>query len=292
MNPNFAASVIAYADKNNFSDMPTPMGFGGLSIARARQPSPLTQTLYVPLLCLVLQGKKSTQFGNKEVLFGAKDTLIVSINLPTTSQVTVASPKAPYVSLAIEINLDLIRELQLELEHELIDNKMKKEASVASGIGGTELANAMQRLFLLHQRSYAEQKILSPLIQREIHFRMLFEGHGGMLRQLARPDSHASRINRAILKLHNDYAQPITIQQLATLAGMSVSSFHEHFKTTTALSPLQYLKNIRLHKAQQMLSLSADSVSSIGFEVGYESAAQFSREFARKFGYPPSKYRR
>lgn len=257
---------------------------------RARKPSALMNTLYTPLLCLVLQGQKETRFGDQTVTFSEGDTLIVSINIPTVSQVTLASEATPFVSLALEIDLGMIRTLQAELE--LDANDVPESASIASGVGGEALATAMQRLFDLHDRPLAEQNVIAPLLLREIHFRMLFEGHGGMLRSLARPDSHESRINRAILKLQKDYAEPIAVQDLAELAGMSASSFHEHFKAVTAKTPLQFLKDLRLLIAQQKLSTSVEQVSTIAFEVGYESIAQFSREYARKFGYPPSQERK
>lgn len=291
MDKDFALRVVAYADRHDFSDAPTPVGFGGLSIARARVPSALMNTLYTPLLCLVLQGKKETRFGDRSVVFSTGDTLIVSINIPTVSQVLTASSDVPYVSLAIEIDLGIVRALQAELEL-ASGGAADSDASIASGASDEALASAMQRLFDLHDRLPAERTIMTPLLLREIHFRMLFEGHGGMLRRLARPDSHESRINRAILKLQKDYAKPVTVNELASLAGMSVSSFHEHFKAVTATTPLQFIKDLRLLIAQQKLSTSGDQVSTIAFDVGYESVAQFSREYSRKFGYPPSQERK
>lgn len=289
MYQDFSADVIAYADTHGLSNEATPIGVGGLSIVCSRKPSALMNTLYKPLLCLVLQGQKETRFGERMVTFSTGDTLIVSINIPTVSQITVASQAKPYVALALEICLDTIRAIQAELAlsgDDVIDN-----ASIASGTSGSELAQAMKRLFELHDRSFAEQKIMLPILLREIHFRLLLEGHGGMLRRLAYPDSHESRINRAILKLQKDFADPICVQELAALAGMSASSFHEHFKTVTATTPLQFLKDVRLLVAQQKLLATALPVSTIGFDVGFESTAHFSREYARKFGYPPSQNR-
>lgn len=289
MDKEFIARVIAHADMHNFPETPMPLGVGGLSLVRARQPSALMNTLYAPLLCFVLQGRKETRFGDRTVSFSAGDSLIVSINIPTVSQVMDANAGAPYVSLAIEIDLGLIRSLQAEVE--LNSEENPNDASIASGVGHASLASAMQRLFGLLDCPITEQRILAPLIVREIHFRILFEGHGGMLRRLSRPDSHESRINRAILKLQKDYAQPIAINDLASLAGMSASSFHEHFKAVTATTPLQFLKDLRLLIAQQKLTTSADKVSTIAFDVGYESPTQFSREYTRKFGYAPSQAR-
>ncbi|MCB1583259.1 MAG: AraC family transcriptional regulator [Xanthomonadales bacterium] len=289
MDQYFLSRVIAYADLHGFSDAPTSLGFGGLSLVRAYRPSELMNTLYVPLLCFVLQGQKETRFGTRTVRFAAGDTLIVSINMPTVSQVTVASSEKPFVSLAIEIDLDIIRSLQVELE--LTGADTTREATIAAGACSDALAQAIQRLFDLLERPVAEKNIMAPLLLREIHFRMLLEGHSGMLRQLARPDSHESRINRAILKLQNDFSEPISVEDLAGLAGMSTSGFHQHFKAITAKTPLQYLKDMRLLIAQQRILSSVEPVSLIGYQVGYESAAHFSRDYDRKFGYPPSKTR-
>lgn len=290
MYKDFSADVIAYADKYRLSNKPTPIGVGGLSIVRSREPSALMNTLYSPLLCLVLQGQKEARLVERVVTFSAGESLIVSINIPTVSQVTAASPAKPYVALALEICLDTIRSIQPELE--LSDNDVADNASIASGISGGELVQAVKRLFELRERSYVEQKIMVPILLREIHFRLLLEGHGGMLRRLAYPDSYESRINRAILKLQKDFAEPICVQELAALVGMSASSFHEHFKAVTSTTPLQFLKDVRLLVAQQKLLATALPVSTVGFEVGFESTAHFSREYARKFGYPPSQNRR
>jgi AraC-like DNA-binding protein len=290
MYKDFSEAVIAYADKHDLANDPVAIGIGGLSVVRSREPSSLKNTLYKPLLCLVLQGQKETRFGEKTVTFSAGDNLIVSINIPTVSQVTVASPSAPYVSLAVEICLDTVRAIQAELAMSEADTT--DGSSITSGTSGEKLVQAVKHLFELHDSSVAEQKIMTPILLREIHFRLLLEGHAGMMRRLAYPDSPASHINRTILKIKNDYSEPICVQELAALAGMSVSSFHEHFKSVTATTPLQFLKDVRLLEAQQRLLSTALPVSRVGYDVGFESTAHFSREYARKFGHPPSHCRR
>lgn len=290
MYTDLAARVITYADKHGFSNDPTPIGVGGLSIVRSRQPSGLMNTLYKPLLCLVLQGQKETRLGEKIVTFSAGDALIVSINIPTVSQVNIASQAEPYVSLAVEICLDTIRSIQAELAVSDVDPV--HSGSIASATSGRKLVEAVTRLFELHDCSSTEQKFMVPLLLREIHFRILLEGHGGMLRRLAYPETYESRINRTILKLQKDFSKPISVQELADLAGMSSSSFHEHFKSVTATTPLQFLKDLRLLVAQQKLLTTTLPVSTVGFDVGFESTAHFSREYARKFGHSPSQTRK
>lgn len=128
---------------------------------------------------------------------------------------------------------------------------------------------------------------MAPLIRREIHFRLLLARHGAMLRQLVRQESAASRISKAIGKIRQDFKTQIAVSELARTAGMSVSSFHEHFRTLTATTPLQYQKDLRLIEARQLLIDGTRSVSNVAFEVGYESPTQFSREYSRKFGVSP-----
>ena len=130
---------------------------------------------------------------------------------------------------------------------------------------------------------------MAPLIRREIHFRLLRASHGAMLRQLLRHESAASRIAKAINRIRQEFKTQISVSDLAHIAGMSASTFHEHFKNLTATSPLQYQKNLRLIEARRLLMDGTQSISSVAFDVGYESPTQFSREYSRKFGASPRK---
>lgn len=136
--------------------------------------------------------------------------------------------------------------------------------------------------------SPADAKVLGPLISKEIHYRLLMAPFGGMLRSLIRHDSNASAIARAIGQIRADIRSPMTIPDLARRVGMSASAFHKHFKTVTATTPLQYQKELRLLEARRLLRMGGASVTTAAYQVGYESASQFSREYARKFGVPPS----
>ena len=136
-----------------------------------------------------------------------------------------------------------------------------------------------------------EAKVMAPLVLREIHFRLLMAQHGGMLRQLLQRGSHASRLTKVLERIKNDYTAPLAVTELASIAGMSPSSFHEHFKALTATTPLQYQKNLRLIEARRLLLDCGHNVSSAAFEVGYESPTQFTREYTRKFGASPSSHK-
>lgn len=132
-----------------------------------------------------------------------------------------------------------------------------------------------------------DAQVLGPMIVREIHFRLLMSPIGGMLRNLLSVDSHASRIAKAIIRIRNKFREPLVVAELAEIAGMSPSSFHEHFKSVTGTTPLQYQKDLRMIEAREILMRGACSVSIAGFEVGYESPTHFSRDYSRKFGCSP-----
>ena len=243
----------------------------------------------MPLVCLVLQGRKELYLGNAPVSFGRGQSLIVSIDVPSVSRVVEASPQTPYVALALQLDMGEVRSLTEEAgEAEIADERAR---AIASGEADAALVAAMGRLFDLVDRPL-EQRVLLPLLRREIHFRLLLARHGGMLRRLSRRDSHASRIARAVSRIRKDYTQPLKVAELADAAGMSPSSFHEHFKALTATTPLQYQKDLRLLEARRRLIEGGQSVSGVAFEVGYESPTQFSREYSRKFGTSPRADRR
>ncbi|AZV76909.1 AraC family transcriptional regulator [Parasedimentitalea marina] len=241
-------------------------------------------TLYEPIMCLVLQGVKEAHLGEKHVRYGQGDSLIVSHTMPAISGVIQASAAKPYVSLAIRLDLALARSLYDEIGEPDVSAGDLQSMSVAKTDAG--LVDAMTRLFRLSHNP-VEVRALAPLVVKEIHFRLLRAQHGGMLRQLLLHDSPASRVSKAIARIRSDYNLQIPVAELAATAGMSQSTFHEHFKTVTSSTPLQYQKELRLLEAQRLLRAEAKPVSSVAFEVGYESPTQFSREYTRKFGVTP-----
>lgn len=249
----------------------------------------LQKQVYRPIFCLVLQGKKEVALGGRRVAMRTGDALIVSHDLPVTTQVLEASQEKPYIAIVIELDMTLVRSLYDEVS-EVMPEKSPAN-SVAVGRADDELIDAMHRLLALYTDPL-QAKVLEPLIRREIHFRLLMADNGGMLRELLRIDSHAGRIARAIRRIQDDFREPLTVPDLANLSAMSVSTFHEHFKAVTGNSPLQYQKAIRLIEARRLLGETDRSVSSVAFDVGYESPTQFSREYARKFGVSPREERK
>lgn len=256
----------------------------GLSLFYADAPTRFEAMIYDPVICLILQGRKETRIGDRVVRFGAGESLIVSHTLPVTAAITEASDVVPYMAMILSINLGIARGLYDQVGD--LNTGRKQCESLTASKSAPELIDAFGRLFRASQNP-VEAEALAPLIIREVHFRLLQAEHGAMLRQLLWRDSAASKVGRVMTKLRDDLAAPLSVPEMAGIAGMSVSAFHEHFKEITGTSPLQYRKDLRLTEARRRLRETAGSVSSVAFKVGYESPTQFSREYTRKFGVSP-----
>ncbi|MFG1395813.1 AraC family transcriptional regulator [Roseixanthobacter pseudopolyaromaticivorans] len=256
---------------------------GGIGFACARTPTPYVHALYRPLLCLVLQGAKDVTSGMQTWSFKAGETLIVGTDLAVSGRVRQASPAAPYLAVALNIDLQLLRELMSE-----IAAAPPPQSAARVAVAETQVAvqDCVARLVRLVDTPDA-LAVLRPSILRELHYWLLRGPHGPMLRQLSLPDSHAARISRAVALLRADYAHPLPVGRLAEAAGMSVSSFHAHFKAVTSLSPLQFQKRLRLVEARRRLHGEGVAISEAAFDVGYESVSHFTRDYARLFGAPP-----
>lgn len=262
----------------------------GLLIYSQDHVSEFDAVVYDPVICLILQGSKTTTIGDQVTHLRQGDALIVSHDVPVQSKITRASPSAPYVALILSLDLGVIRGLYEQVGHHISDGdgNSAEARSLSSGVAGPDLVQAVSR-YLALQDAPVEAAVLGPAVLREIHFRLLMSPSGGMLRRLLSVDSHASRVSRAILKLRTGYNQTLAVADLARTAGMSPSSFHSHFKQVTGTTPLQYQKDLRLIAARDLLRSGRYNVSAVGFEVGYESPTHFSRDYTRKFGAPPSK---
>ena len=277
--------LIAYASRRIRSSRKGPQhGFAepmpGLVLLAQAVASSFEASLYEPVLCLILQGAKQVSLGEQTLSFGPGECLLVSHDLPVRSRIT----KAPYLALVFEIDLATIRKLYDEVADVPLDGDEVEAALTHRADPG--LLDALRRYVALADVP-ADAKVLGPLAVKEIHYRLLTAPFGGMLRRLIRHDSKASAIARAIGHIRRDMRSAIVVPDLARLVGMSVSSFHGHFKTITSTTPLQYQKDLRLLEARRLL-LGGASVTTAAYDVGYESPSQFSREYARKFGAPPS----
>lgn len=237
-------------------------------------------TLYEPVVCVVLRGRKETTFGDRTLEVGAGDSLLVSHDLPTVSRIV----EAPYLALLLSVDLDTLRGLYDELGPAAHDKTETRALEVERATPA--LLDALARYLALADAPM-DARVLGPMLIRELHYRLLTAPFGGTLRSLIRYDSAASTIATAIASIRERFRAPLLVDHLAREVGMSVSAFHRHFKAVTASSPLQYQKDLRLLEAQRLLRTGSISVTSAAFEVGYESPNQFSREYARKFGRPP-----
>lgn len=252
-------------------------------IVRATSPSDLVHDVYRPLACLVLQGAKRVSGGAHSVAFAAGDSLLVSADLPTASQITRASAAAPYYSLVLELDPAIVADLVAQLP------RPPDSPGAALQVAPTdaETADAALRLLQLLDRPEA-LPVLQAQRLRELHYWLLAGRHGPAIRRLGWPDGPVQRIARAVRVLRQEYAQPIAVQRLADAAGMSASAFHHHFKAITSLSPLQFQKRLRLIEARRLMRADGASASRAAHAVGYASVPQFTREYGRLFGLPPA----
>ncbi|MHC2075829.1 AraC family transcriptional regulator (plasmid) [Agrobacterium tumefaciens] len=240
-------------------------------------------TLYQPMLGIVLRGAKRVVIGDRTLCYDANHYFIASIDVPATSVTIEASPEAPYVAARLAIDQDILADLVVEIPR-------KAEAdTIAFAVGAMTpaLLDALSRMLRLLDAP-DEIDTLAPLIEREILFRLLQGPQGALLRQSARADSRVAQIRAAIAHLRANFDRLVRIEELVEIAGMSAATFHRHFRAATGMSPLQYLKVLRLQEARRRLIANADPTGA-AYAVGYESASQFSREYTRMFGTPPAR---
>ncbi len=281
---DLAAEVAAFVAANGANATPCETGVPDLIAFSSTSPTTFEKTLYEPVVCLVLGGRKKAHLGAQQIDYGAGDTAIVSHAVPVMAGVTIATPDAPYTALVVRIDLAMLRSLYDEIGDATLAQPEASPFEVAKP--DAALVDAMARLFRL-SHDPQEARTLAPLVLKEIHFRLLRARNGGMLRQLLWQESPASRVSRAIVEIRARFAEQIAVPELARTAGMSQSAFHEHFKGLTSTTPLQYQKELRLLEARRLLISGGKSVSTAAFDVGYESPTQFSREYTRKFGVTP-----
>jgi len=257
----------------------------GLSLYRRAEPTQPMSGMYEPSICMVVQGSKRVLLGDESYVYDENNYLITSVHLPTVVQILKASPEKPYLGLKLQLD-------QREISQLMVDSNLpapptqRSTRGMATGEVTQPLLNAFQRLIdLLGQEQ--DIPILAPIIQREIIYRLLVGDQGARLREIASAGSQSRQIARAIDWLKGNYSRPLRIDDLAAQARMSTSTFHHHFRSVTALSPLQYQKQLRLQEARRLMLAEHLDAATAAFQVGYESPSQFSREYNRLFGAPP-----
>ncbi|WP_178081333.1 MULTISPECIES: AraC family transcriptional regulator [unclassified Pseudomonas] len=264
----------------------TETGIPRVAMVQGEIPEHMLAAVYEPMINLILQGSKSMTIADRTLHYDPATYFVMSIDLPAVGQVHPSASGEPYLAVSLTLDPVVLTTLLADLPKPLGQHEQDSGFSVAAVT--PELMDAWVRMLHLMGRP-EEIAALAPVYEREILYRVLQGPHGWMLRDIAAPDSAMARVNLAIQHIRQDFAEPIRVDALAQLASMSVSAFHRHFKAVTALSPLQYQKRVRLLQARTLMVANASSVTRAAFEVGYESATQFSRDYTRVFGLPPSR---
>lgn len=257
----------------------------GLHLFRSSTPTEPLHGFSRSALCVIAQGSKEVLLGDSRYRYDPAHYLLGTVELPITGQVLEASAERPYLSLLLELDPALVSSVMVEAGHLSSRNQGDVRAIDVSPLDA-DLLDAVVRLVRLLD-SPAEARVLRPLITREIVYRLLMGEQGNRLRHIALLGGHTDRIAEAVERLRRNFNQPLRIESLARELGMSVSGFHHHFKAVTAMSPLQFQKQIRLQEARRLMFGENLDAASAGHRVGYDDASQFSREYKRMFGHPP-----
>ncbi len=259
----------------------------GLTLYRHTAPTTPAPAAYEPSVALVVQGRKRVELGPNTFLYGPSRYLLTSLDLPVVSQVVEASPDTPYLCLRLKLEMPTVREI-LSREDFPLPSASSDAPAMITAETSIEVLRAFDRLLDLLN---APQDIpfLSPLIQREIIYRILGGAEGQRLRAIGTAGDQSYRTAKVIAWIRANYTKTLRVEDLAHIAGMSVSTLHHHFRVLTSMSPLQYQKQLRLQAARQRMIVEGVDAASAAFSVGYESASQFNREYSRFFGLPPKK---
>jgi AraC-like DNA-binding protein len=258
----------------------------GVRATISRQPTQPVHHVTRPGFAIVAQGAKETLLGDRLFEYGEGDFIVTSVDLPICARIVRASAGRPYLACGVTLEPAAIAALLLESA----GSDAPAPAPCGYGVrrAPVELVDCAVRLLRLLGQP-RDAPVLRPLIEREILWRLLGGEQGGRVRQIGLADSRLAQVSHAIRHLRERYAHAVSVDELAALAAMSVSSFHRHFRAVTAMTPIQYQKQIRLQEARARLLSDAEDVAAVGFAVGYESASQFSREYSRMFGAPPGR---
>ncbi len=260
----------------------------GVHVIRVSRPNPeLVHALQQPALCIVAQGAKSVLLGQEVYEYDASRMLVYSVDLPVAAQVTRATPSEPYLSFKLDLDAHKIAELVSKVYPHGLPH-VRESRGVWVGQIDMRIVNAATRLLELMAQP-GEAELLAPLVIEEILIRLLRSPVGVRVAQIGLTESNAHGVAKAVSWLRANFSQPMKVEELAELAHMSVSSFHQHFKAVTSMSPLQFQKVLRLQEARRLMLSRMMDAGSASWHVGYQSASQFSREYGRFFGSAPTK---
>lgn len=258
-----------------------------VELFRVSAPTPQMPLIYQPAICLIAQGRKEVVIGDEPLTYDPETYLIISVDIPIIARVLEATPENPYLCFRLTLDRATLSTLLLDAGEESIVPTPPQRGLAVSRVT-PDLLDAATRLVRL-LGTPRDIPIIAPLIERELLYRLLRGDQGFRLRQIARGEQRMEQVSRAIDWIKRHYREAFSIERVASEATMSASALHEHFKAVTAMSPLQYQKQLRLHEARQLMLGGSHDAASAGYEVGYTSPSQFSREYRRQFGDPPSR---
>ena len=275
-------------ERNAATDGTHVTAIDGLVLFRASRLTMPLPALHAPALCIVAQGRKRVMLANDRYVYGADRCLVISVDLPIMGQVIEATPAAPYLCLRLDLEPGRLGALMLELDMSVASSKRQPGLGLVLTPAAPELLDAAVRLVRLLDTP-RDIPILAPLVVREMLYRLLASEHAAPLRHIALADHRQQSVNRAISWIKENYAAPFRIEAVARHANVSSSALHHNFKAVTAMSPLQYQKQLRLQEARRLMMGESIDAARASYSVGYESPSQFSREYSRLFGAPPSR---
>ena len=273
--------LIGRAVREDGVEEPLP----GLHLARCSVPLQTVHSVVEPSICVIAQGSKEVLLGESRYSYDPAHYLLTTVALPRVSQVLAASKERPYLSLRLELAPSLVSSVAVGADHTWSKQHAAVSAITVSPLDGN-LLEAFVRLVRLVD-SPAHARVLGPLITREILYWLLIGEQGGRLRHLALQGGYTPHIIQAVKRLRQHFDQPLRIEELAQDLGMSVSGLHHHFKAVTALSPLQFQKQLRLQEARRLMLSEDLDATSAAYRVGYQDASYFNREYRSLFGVPP-----
>lgn len=290
MTDTFAVTATLRAMAENIACYTNMRGDGlhesavpGLTYARQSEPHHAVGSIADPLLAIMVQGRKEIVLGDETFAPAPGQHLVITVDLPVAAYLTHATPQMPYLGIKIALDRALLCDLLAVAPPQEVEPSQR---GIALSPADPRLLDAVHRLMALHETP-RDIPALAPLILREIHYRLLTGDQAAAMHQVAAGGSAVQRIAGVIRHLRADITRPIDVRELAQAAHMSPSAFHTHFKSVTSLSPLQYVKQLRLVEARRMMLSEGVRAERAAFAVGYESASQFSREYGRLFGAPP-----
>jgi len=282
------AELAALIDRMTVVDGAHQTAIPRLVLARASQMQHPVHAIHEPAFCVLAQGSKRVLLGDDVYIYDSSQYLVVAQNLPVSGQVVDASPEAPYLGLRLSFDVKDIAALGLDLQLDAALPNRRSPRGIFTGDLSTTLLDPLLRLTRLLDTP-EDLPALAPLITREILYRLLKAPDGWRLAQMALVDSHSQRIAQAISLLSQRFQQALRVEDLADEVHMSVSSLHQHFKAVTAMSPLQFQKQLRLQESRRIMISENVDAATAGHRVGYESQSQFNREYSRFFGSPPAR---